>query len=111
MTLVYLLIAIAQAFLFALFFFPALRWSSWSRALLLIVLAVPVALSPLWIPLGKPFIRLLAAMNATAVLAKLYDLHVSAKHSVRPSFPAFTGEPLIADRRLQNGLRRTVWVK
>jgi hypothetical protein len=87
--MIYLLIAVAQQFLFALFFFPTLRWPGGRRTFVLIALGVPIALSPLWIPLEKPPLRMLAAMNATAILAKLYDLHVTANRSIRPGFPAF----------------------
>lgn len=89
MEMIYLPIAVVQQFLFALLFFPTLRWPGGRRTLGLIALGVPIALSPLWIPLEKPPLRMLAAMNATAILAKLYDLHMTAIRSIRPGFPAF----------------------
>jgi hypothetical protein len=83
------MIAVATAFLAALSFFPALRLECRKRAAVLVGLAAPIALSPLWIPPHAPGARLLAAMNATAVLVKLYDLHLAANGSMRPSFGAF----------------------
>ena len=86
MTLPFFIIALASAFLAALLFFPALRLERGTRAAVLVGLAAPIALSPLWIPPHAPSVRLLAAMNAIALLVKLYDLHVAAS---RPAFGAF----------------------
>ncbi len=82
-------VATATAVLPALLFFPALRLDRGKRAAVLLGLAVPIALSPLWIPPQAPPVRLLAAISATAVLVKLYDLHVGAGQSSRPGFRAF----------------------
>ena len=89
MTLARFIIALASAFLAALGFFPALALERRMRAVVLTGLAAPVALSPLWIPLDAPFLRLVAAMNATALLVKLYDRHVAASQSLRPTLCAF----------------------
>jgi hypothetical protein len=86
MTLAWFIIALATAFLAALLFFPALRLERRKRAVVLVGVAAPIVLSPLWIPSSAPSGRLLAAMNATALLVKLYDLHVA---SSRPAFGAF----------------------
>src|SRR6266540_1940715 len=89
MTLAWLLIALTSAFLAAFCFFPALELERQKRAVVLWGLAVPIAFSPLWIPLEEPFLRLLAAMTAIALLAKLYDLHVSASRALHPYFSTF----------------------
>ena len=88
MKLAWFILAIATAFLAALCSFPALALERRKRALVLAGLAVPIALSPLWIPAQAPG-RLLAAINAVALLIKLYDLHVSANRSMRPDFRTF----------------------
>jgi hypothetical protein len=84
-----LVLAIMTGFLAALCFFPALALERRKRAVVLAALAAPIALSPLWIPLHAPFGRLLAAMSATALLVKLYDLHISASRLICPDFRAF----------------------
>jgi D-alanyl-lipoteichoic acid acyltransferase DltB (MBOAT superfamily) len=89
MKLAWFMVAVATAFLAALCAFPALALDRWKRAAVLAALAVPVALSPLWIPAQASAGRLLAAMNAIALLVKLYDLHVSASGSRRPDFRTF----------------------
>jgi len=89
MTFAWFLIALTSAFLAALCFFPALELERRKRAVVLLGLASAIAFSPLWIPLEAPFVRLLAAMNATALLAKLYDLHVAASRVLHPNFSTF----------------------
>lgn len=69
--------------------FPGLTLGGRKRAVLLLGLGVPISLSPLWIPLDAPFLRFLAALNATALLVKLHDLHVSASRSLYPGFRTF----------------------
>ena len=82
-------LAITTAYLAALCSFPALALERRQRTVVLAGLAVPIALSPLWIPAQAAFDRLLAAISAIALLVKLYDLHVSASRSMRPDFRTF----------------------
>jgi hypothetical protein len=89
MILAWFAIALTSAFLAALFFFPALALERQKRAVVLAGLAAPIALSPLWIPSDAPLVRLLTAMNATALLVRLYDLHVAASRSPPPAFSDF----------------------
>jgi hypothetical protein len=75
-------------------------------------LAVFIALSPLWVPLDARLLRCLAAVNAVMLLVKLYDLHIGAGQSRRPSFSsflAFLPSPFSCVwRRLNDELRPTV---
>ena len=89
MLLVGFIFALVSSQLAAVAAFPMLKWHSRTRAWTLVLLAIPIALSPLWIPAPAAFIRLLATLNATALLVKLYDIHVSAKLGRRPSWREF----------------------
>src|SRR4030095_7897164 len=82
-------IAVTSAFLAASACYPVLRWERRERAWALVALALPIALSPLWVPRDVPGVRLLATLNAVSLLVKLYDLHVAASCSLVPSFPCF----------------------
>lgn len=89
MTLARFIIAFTSAFLAALLFFPALKLTRGKRAVVLAGLTAPIALSPLWIPLEVPVLRLFAAMIATALLLKLYDLHAARRQTLPPNFAGF----------------------
>ena len=84
-----LAIALTTSYLAALLFFPALRLKRPKRTTVFVTLAVIIALSPLWVPLNTPSVRFLVALNATALLVKLYDLHVAADRSLSPGFLSF----------------------
>lgn len=85
----YLLLAVTTAFLISGAFFFALGFNRAARLITLLVLAVPISLSPLLIPPQARFLRFLASITAVMLLAKLYDLHVSAGRGLRPQLPQF----------------------
>jgi hypothetical protein len=89
MTLASFILAVATAYLAALLFFPALRLETRKRTAALIGSGALIAVSPLWIPLYMRSVRFFAALNAIALLVKLYDLHLAAGQSIRPRFGAF----------------------
>ena len=83
------LIVVAVAYLVALAFYPTLAWTR-RRRLPFTVLAITfLALTPLGLPATAKFLRLLAAVNATALMVKLYDLHRTCGPGLRPTFPAY----------------------
>ncbi len=89
MTLATLALALATEWVFATLFFPALRLGSRPRAAAFVVLCIPIALAPLWIPSTAPIIRFLASLNAAVVCLKLFDLHVGAGRGSQPDFRTF----------------------
>jgi hypothetical protein len=89
MALARLALALVVAYLAATAFFPALALGRWTRAGVLVVVEAPVLLSPLLVPARAPLLRFLAALNATALAVKLYDLHVSAGRGPRPTLATF----------------------
>ena len=50
---------------------------------------VLIALTPLCIPATARFPRLLAAINAIALMIKPYDLHITCGPTLRPTFSAY----------------------
>ncbi len=78
MILATLALALATEWVFATLFILALRLGSRPRAVAFVVLCIPIALSPLWIPATAPIIRFIASLNAAVLSLKLYDLHVGA---------------------------------
>src|SRR5262245_46758950 len=82
-------VAIGCAYLLALAGSPAFGLRPVSRAWATTGVIVLVLLSPFIIPAEARFPRVLAAMNAVALAAKLYDFHLTAYHSPRPRFGAF----------------------
>ena len=86
-TIFFLVVAIA--YLAAGAFYPTLAWTR-RRRLPLTVLAITfIALTPLGLPATAKFHRLLAAVNATALMVKLYDLHMTCGPGLRPTFAAY----------------------
>jgi hypothetical protein len=85
----WLLIALLSAYAATLVAYPILAWKRPARDIALLLLGTVIAASPLWIPSTKPFGRLLATLNAVALLVKLYDFHVGDRGAKRPSFRAF----------------------
>src|SRR4051794_37475700 len=77
------------AFLAAFLSYPALALDRARRRSVLVLLGTSILLTPLLIPAGRPFPRLLASVLAVALSAKLYDLHVGAGRGCRPGLRAF----------------------
>ncbi len=67
MILATLTLALATEWGFATLFFLALRLGSRPRAVAFLVLCIPIALAPLWIPSTAPPIRFLASLNAAVL--------------------------------------------
>ena len=82
-------VALVIAYLVALAFYPALAWNRRRRRPFTILAIVLIALTPLCIPATARFSRLLAAINAVALMVKLYDLHVTCSPTLRPTFSAY----------------------
>jgi hypothetical protein len=74
MKIVALGLAFAAAFTSAAVFFPALAWTRRARAVAFVALATPVLLTPLLVPADRRLLRYLAAVLATVLAVKLYDL-------------------------------------
>jgi len=88
MTLAAFALAVTSAFVVALAFFRALLLERKRRVLALAGAAALISLSPLWVTCDARFIRFLAALIATAMMTKLYDLHITDLSS-RPPFRAY----------------------
>jgi hypothetical protein len=84
-----LLLAVVTAFAAGAASFPALSLGRWQRAAVLLVLSIPIFLSPLLIAAEAPFLRFLASVTAVMLLVKLYDLHVGASRGLRPDLRTF----------------------
>ncbi len=82
-------LAVLIAFTTAAVFYPALAFDRRVRPAILVLLMTIVLLTPLVIPPDQPISRLLAAVLAVALSAKLYDLHVGADRGHRPDFGTF----------------------
>ena len=67
-------LAFTAAFAVAACFFPALAWSRRARAVAFVALAPFVLLTPLLVPAERRLGRYLAAVFATVLAVKLYDL-------------------------------------
>jgi hypothetical protein len=67
-------LALTAAFAAATCFFPALGWGRRARALAFVALAPLVLLTPLLLPADRRLLRYLAAVLATVLAVKLYDL-------------------------------------
>ena len=91
MTFPFILPAVSAAALSACAFFPALGLRCRSRLFVLVVLSVPILLSPLIIPADARFIRWITGINAVLLLLKLVDLHLSAEQASPVSVRAFAG--------------------
>jgi hypothetical protein len=89
MIFAWLALAITTAVAAATAFFPALALRHGLRAGVLFVVLVPIALSPLLVPAGAPFVRFLASVNAVALAAKLYDMHRGTEEGRRPNWRTF----------------------
>jgi hypothetical protein len=85
----HLLLAVSATFVASAAFFFALGLSPRLRLVTLLALAVPISLSPLLIPPHARFLRFLASVTAVMLLAKLYDLHLSAGRGLRPQLRHF----------------------
>src|SRR5579863_8466776 len=66
-------------------FYAALRLRRPPRAVLLVVFLAAIVLSPLLVPPGKRFLRLLATLSAVSVGVKLYDDFWNAEAGFRPA--------------------------
>ena len=83
------LIVVAIAYLVAFAFYPTLAWTRRRRLPFTILAITFIALTPLGIPATAKLLRLLAAVNATALMVKLYDLHRTCGPGLRPTFAAY----------------------
>ncbi len=83
------LIILALEYLVALAFYPTLAWDRRRRWPLTVFAIGLIALTPLGLPATAAFHRLLAAINATALMVKLYDLHMTCGPALRPTFAAY----------------------
>ena len=79
------------AFGTSVLFFPALRFSRRVRVVVLVCLWGLLAITLLMIPEGGRIARFLAALYAGTLALKMWDLHVGAERSVRPSWIEFFG--------------------
>ena len=89
MALVHLGWAWAMAFLAGVCFYTALRLPERARQAALLVVLLPIALSPLLVPAHAKFLRLLGAVFALVIGVKLFDLHLGARQGFRPALATF----------------------
>jgi MBOAT membrane-bound O-acyltransferase family protein len=98
----YLALAIVIPYLLAILCYPILARKDRLGQLALIVLCLPIALSPCLIPTGKPLPRFLAAVVAVVIIVKLFDLRYEVRRGSGPSwstFVAFLVNPFVHVRR------------
>lgn len=94
MRVVALGVAFTAAFATAACFFPALRWGRRARAVAFVALAPPMLLTPLLLPAGRSLARFLAAVFATTLVAKLYDLQAhDAPRTTLRAYLTFLANP------------------
>lgn len=84
-----LALALVTAYAATIAFFPALGATKAKRTFMLIVLGSIILMSPLFVPSSQPLLRLIASLNTTALVIKLYDLHVDPGRAGRMRFAAF----------------------
>jgi hypothetical protein len=83
------LFAALTAFSTAVLFFPALRISAKGRAVVFVLLATLILLTPWIIPPEARIPRFLVAIYAGVLVLKLWDLHLGAARQVNPRFTEF----------------------
>jgi hypothetical protein len=79
-------LAVAIALTVSCAFYPALGLPGGRRLVVLLALELVVLLTPLLVGPGRLFGRLLVAILAVALAAKLFDLHLGASRGHRPGF-------------------------
>lgn len=84
-----LILVLVIAYATASAFYPALRATDAKRSITLAAFSGIILASPLLIPSGQPLLRLVASLNATTLVVKLYDLHVDSGRAQRLNFAAF----------------------
>jgi len=106
MTALSIFLALAAAFALAACFYPALALGPRGRIAYAFVLGLGIALTPLLIPAGSRFARLVVACLAASYVMKLIDLHFGALRGRRVdfrSFLAFLANPLqLVQRNIGN---------
>jgi hypothetical protein len=85
----YLALAAMPAYAAATIFFPALALTQWKRKTALVVLGLPILLSPCLIPADRPLVRFLAAVIAASLVIKLVDLDIGARKGTKPVLRTF----------------------
>jgi hypothetical protein len=87
----YLALAAMLAYAAATAFFPALVLAQGKRIRALIVLCLPILLSPCLIPLDRHLVRFVAAVLAVSLIVKLVDLNVGLRKTGTPALRTFLG--------------------
>jgi len=78
------LIAVAAQYLLGLLFYPASHWTGRARTTAFLALIGGILLAPILIPSHARFLRLLAAVNAVAIGARMYDEHAAVRARRQP---------------------------
>ncbi|MBW3563701.1 MAG: hypothetical protein KY459_03145 [Acidobacteria bacterium] len=82
-------LALGMTFIAAAAFFPVIRLGRYARLGVLILLAIPILLSPLAIPASETLARALVAMIAVFVFFKMFDVHVGAGYGGVPDLRTY----------------------
>lgn len=107
--MVALALAASVALTLAALSYPSIALHPRQRSFVLTAFIILILLTPLLVPLERPFGRFLAAIIAISSAVKLYDLHVGAKSGYRPSWRSFNAFLLnissVVLRKLDHELR------